>query len=467
MRRIILLLVPIFIISCSPVKKYRTLPEVLAWENDIQQFEQQDKNEVYPPDAILFTGSSSIRLWSTLKKDMAPYPVIQRGFGGSKLSDFAVYADRIVSPHPCSAIVIFIANDITGNEGDKSPSEVAALFRSSLKTIRQTHRDTPVFWIAITPTPSRWKAWPEIQKASAMIKDICSKEKNTYYISTDYAFLDEKGFPEKKYFRADMLHLNDEGYKAWNDIIKKELKKVVPMPAVEIIGHRGSSYLAPENTVASAKLAWETGADAVECDIYLSKDNKIIVSHDANTKRTTGRNYNIKDTYSDTLRKLDAGSFKNVSFKGEKIPYLEELIQTVPPGKELVIEIKCGSEVLGELKKVTNDNGKDKKFVFISFDLQTISDTKKAFPGNSCYWLCSNPDLLEKNFKLVKENGLDGFSLSYNIINVDVVKRIQETGLELFTWTVDDKDEAERMISLGVKGITTNKPGWMKEQLGF
>jgi glycerophosphoryl diester phosphodiesterase len=467
MRRILLLLVPIFIISCSPVKKYRSLPEVLAWENDIQQFEQLDKSEVYQSDAILFTGSSSIRLWSTLKKDMAPYPVIQRGFGGSKLSDFAIYADRIVSPHPCSAIVIFIANDIIGNDGDKSPEEVASLFRSSLKTIRRTHRDTPVFWIAITPTPSRWKAWTEIQKASVLIKDICMKEKNTYYISTDFAFLDEKGLPEKKYFRTDMLHLNEEGYKIWNEIIKKELKKVVPMPAVEIIGHRGSSFIAPENTVASAKLAWETGADAVECDIYLSKDNKIIVSHDANTKRTTGRNYIIKDTYSDTLRKLDAGSFKDEAFKGEKIPYLEEIIRTVPSGKELVIEIKCGREVLDELKNVLMNNGTGKKFVFISFDLQTISDTKKAFPGNPCYWLCSNPDLLEKNFNLVKGKGLNGFSLSYNIINEDVAKRIQELGLELFTWTVDDKDEAERLISLGVKGITTNRPGWMKEQLGL
>jgi glycerophosphoryl diester phosphodiesterase len=460
------LLFSLLLISCSPVRKYESLPEVQAWEDDIQQFEKLDKSESYPDNAILFTGSSSIRLWSTLKEDMAPYPVIQRGFGGSKLSDFVVYADRIVSPHPCSAIVIFIANDITGSENDKSPETVAALFRQSLKTIRKTHRETPVFWIAVTPTPSRWKAWTEIQKAGSLIKNICGKEKNTYYINTDFAFLDENGMPIKKYFREDMLHLNADGYKLWNGLIKKEISKIIPMPEAEIIGHRGASFLAPENTIASARLAWESGADAVECDIYLSADNKIMVSHDASTKRTTGRNYLISKTSSDTLRMLDAGSFKGESFRGEKIPFLEEIINTVPPGKELVIEIKCGSEVLDELKGITDKNGKDKKFVFIAFDLTTISLTKKAFPQNACYWLCSNPELLKKNIGACKEAGLDGISLSYNIINEEVAKETRNLGLEVYTWTVDNPDEAKRLISLGVKGITTNRPGWLEQQIG-
>ena len=111
-----LFLILLFFIACSPVKKYQDLPEVKAWENDIHKFEQLDKSEKYSEDAILFAGSSSIRLWTTLETDMAPYPVIQRGYGGAKLSDFAVYADRIFAPHPCRAIVIFIANDITGSD---------------------------------------------------------------------------------------------------------------------------------------------------------------------------------------------------------------------------------------------------------------------------------------------------------------------------------------------------------------
>jgi hypothetical protein len=215
--------------ACSPVKKYKDLPEVKAWENDIQHFEQLDRSEDYSPEAILFSGSSSIKLWSSLKQDMSPYPVIHRGYGGAKLSDLAVYADRIFAPHPCRAIVIFIANDITGGESDKTPREVAALFRYVLKTIRKTHPDTPVFWIAVTPTAARWGAWNEIQKANGMISDICGQTKNTRFIRTDTAFLDDYGKPRTELFVEDKLHLNQHGYAIWTRIVKGELEKVIPL----------------------------------------------------------------------------------------------------------------------------------------------------------------------------------------------------------------------------------------------
>jgi hypothetical protein len=226
MRRNIFLIASFILISCSPVRKYKSLPEVKSWENDIQKFEQLDKNTSYPKNSILFAGSSSIRLWSTLEKDMSPYPVIQRGFGGSKLSDLLVYSHRIIDPHPCSAIVLFVANDITGSNMDKSPEEVASLFRNIVRTIRKTHPDTPVFWIEITPTVSRWKVWPEIQKANELIKGICEGQKKLYFIKTDFAFLNENGLPREELFRRDKLHLNEKGYAVWTDLIKKALEKV-------------------------------------------------------------------------------------------------------------------------------------------------------------------------------------------------------------------------------------------------
>jgi len=227
MIRYIFLLLSVLILSCSPIKKYQTLPEVKAWENDIQKFEQLDKSDKYSENAILFAGSSSIRLWTTLEKDMAPYPVIQRGYGGAKLSDFAVYAKRIFDPHQCRAVVIFIANDITGTPQDKSPDEVASLFSNMLKTIRATHPKTPVFWIAITPTASRWKVWPQIQTVNNKIQKICENQKNTYFIKTDYAYLNDKGLPITEYFRDDKLHLTEKGYSVWTEIIKKELNMVL------------------------------------------------------------------------------------------------------------------------------------------------------------------------------------------------------------------------------------------------
>lgn len=234
---------------------------------------------------------------------------------------------------------------------------------------------------------------------------------------------------------------------------------------VEIIAHRGASYLAPENTVAASRLAWELGSDAVECDIYLSKDNKIMCIHDANTLRTTGRDYTVKDTGSDILRTLDAGAFKGKEFTGEKIPFLEEIIQVVPEGKELVVELKCGPEVLPYLKKVIKKYGKNKSFVFIAFNLNTITETKKVFPRNPCYWLCSNKDLLEQNFPEAKKSGLEGVSLMYRIIDKDIMNIASDMELEVYTWTVNDPEEANRLISLGVKGITSDRPGWLREQI--
>lgn len=222
-----LLLALVILTSCSPLKKYSGLPEVKAWESEIQKFEQIDITKSYPDDAVLFAGSSSIRMWDDIGKDMQPYNVIQRGYGGAKLSDFGVYADRIIYPHPSSAIVIFIANDISGSEADKSPAEVAKLFRKTLYIIRRKYQDTPVFWIGITPTAARWHVWPEIREANSLISKICRTHRNTYYINTEQAFLTKEGLPRTDLFLEDKLHLNRDGYKLWAGIIKNELYKVL------------------------------------------------------------------------------------------------------------------------------------------------------------------------------------------------------------------------------------------------
>jgi glycerophosphoryl diester phosphodiesterase len=187
--------------------------------------------------------------------------------------------------------------------------------------------------------------------------------------------------------------------------------------------------------------------------------------HDANTKRTTGKNFMIKDTDSEILRQLDAGSFKDQKYSEEKIPFIEELINKVPEGKTLVIEIKCGKEILPYLKTTIKENGKKRNFNFIAFDLETITETKANFPDNQCYWLCSNALLLKKDLSSIPDRGLDGVSLSHSIIDVKVAESVRQLNLELYTWTVDEPDKAQPLISLGIKGITTNRPGWLREQL--
>jgi hypothetical protein len=204
----------------------------LPWEEDIRHFEHLDSVESYSPESVIFAGSSSIRLWSTLSRDMSPYPVIQRGYGGAKLSDLVIYAERILYPHACRAIVLFVANDITGNQEDKEPEEIASLFDTLLYTIRKKFPDQPVFWIGITPTALRWDVWPAIVRVNCLISDRCRNMKNTFFIRTDDAFLNGNGQPIVELFMEDRLHLNERGYEVWSAIIRKELGRVLePAPA--------------------------------------------------------------------------------------------------------------------------------------------------------------------------------------------------------------------------------------------
>ncbi|MCU0457344.1 MAG: GDSL-type esterase/lipase family protein [Bacteroidales bacterium] len=227
MNRLITGLLLLLLLSCSPLKEYQGQEEVTKWEPDIQKFEALDKTENYPDDAVLFAGSSSIRLWSTLATDISPYPVIQRGYGGAKLSDFAVYAERIFSPHSCRALVFFVANDITGSANDKSPEEVRKLFGMVYRTFRKYNPEAPVFYIGITPSRSRWQAWPDIDRCNEVMKQWSEKKKAVIFVQTDTAFLNGSGEPREELFRSDKLHLNDDGYAIWTRIIRGELERVL------------------------------------------------------------------------------------------------------------------------------------------------------------------------------------------------------------------------------------------------
>jgi glycerophosphoryl diester phosphodiesterase len=232
-----------------------------------------------------------------------------------------------------------------------------------------------------------------------------------------------------------------------------------------IIAHRGSSFTSPENTVAAAKLAWEQDADAVELDIYLSHDNRVMVMHDSNTKRTTGQTYPISETSSDVLRTLDAGSWKSDQYKGEKIPFLEEMIATMPANKKMVIEIKCGIEVLPALQQVVEECGKKDQLIFIAFGWEIILAAKQFFPSNKCYWLSSSATEVSAKMNKAAQKGLDGINLNYKIVDLETVNKAKELSLEVFSWTIDDLEVAKRLIQFGVSGITTNRPDLIRQSI--
>lgn len=209
------------LLACSPVKKYADTKSY--WEEDIAELEALDKSESYPDDAILYIGSSSIRIWENIAVDMQPYSSIRRGYGGAHFYDLIHFADRLVSPHEVQAVVIFVANDITGGEKDVSPKEVLRLFKYTVGEIRKSKPNTPIFQIEITPTPSRWQVWDKTKEANRLIQQYCNSTEGLHFIETEKAFLGENGQPRPELFIKDMLHLKQAGYDIWKELIKAEL----------------------------------------------------------------------------------------------------------------------------------------------------------------------------------------------------------------------------------------------------
>ena len=158
---------------------------------------------------------------------------------------------------------------------------------------------------------------------------------------------------------------------------------------MEIIAHRGASRSAPENTLPAFRLAWKQGADVAELDVRLSRDGRLVVSHDATARRTGGLNRKVCGLTLAELRALDFGRWKGAKWAGTRIPTLDEVVRTVPAGKRLLIEIKCGAEIVPELRKILAEPGMRRRFILQSFSLQTMEVVKRKFPGVEAGWLCA------------------------------------------------------------------------------
>ena len=245
---------------------------------------------------------------------------------------------------------------------------------------------------------------------------------------------------------------------------------------VEIIAHRGASYDAPENTLESVRLGWEQGADAVEVDVYLSKDGHVVVHHDDTTKKLADVDRKVVDQTLAELRQLDVGSWKGAKWKGVRIPKLDDVLATIPEGRRMFVEVKCGPEIVPGLAVAFKRSGKKpEQLVVISFDYDVVRQAKARFPKIPCYHLSSfeqdkgtgkpKPSAEELIAK-AKAAKLEGLNVSYKGLAYEpFIKKVQAAGLKLFTWTVNSPAEARRLTSLGIDGITTDRPGWLRERL--
>ena len=237
--------------------------------------------------------------------------------------------------------------------------------------------------------------------------------------------------------------------------------------AFQYVGHRGASYLAPENTLASMELAWKLGAYGAECDIMLTADQKVVLFHDKNTKKLTGKNFIVKEATWEQLKPLVIipRETNRPEYTNETIPLLADVLGTIPGNHMLVIEIKTGPEILSHLQEVITQHWNSGKISFIAFDFETIRQAKALYPEVPCYYLSALKPDFNKHLEAVVESGLDGVDLRYNIIDQDLMEQCHASGLDVWCWTVNDPETAMKMKQLGVSAITTDRPAWLKNNL--
>lgn len=243
-----------------------------------------------------------------------------------------------------------------------------------------------------------------------------------------------------------------------------------------IIAHRGESYDAPENTLASINLAWQRNVKAVEIDIRLTRDNEIVVIHDYDTLRISGKKLKVKKSKLQELKQLDFGSFKDKKWAAECIPTLNEVLHTVPEKGKLIIEIKSDSSILNKLKQeLEQSNLNSEQIELIAFNPGTLAKAKQIMPEYKMLWLLDLdyfwpwwmlPVSKKRIIRKVKKQNLDGVDVwAGKLLTPEFIRTIKQAGLLVYAWTVNNPDQGKVLINAGIDGITTDRANWMINQI--
>ena len=194
--------------------------------NDIQQFKKQDRIHFPAKQQILFVGSSSFTKWTDIQDYFPSYPIINRGFGGSSLTDVIHYADDIIFPYQPKQIVIYCGeNDLAGEDTTVTSHIVFDRFKQLFVSTRQHLPNVAIAYVSMKPSPSRKHLLPKMEVANTLIKKYLSKQNNTAYIDVFHKMFNKDGTIINDIFIADNLHMNAKGYAIWQKIIAPYLLK--------------------------------------------------------------------------------------------------------------------------------------------------------------------------------------------------------------------------------------------------
>ena len=240
---------------------------------------------------------------------------------------------------------------------------------------------------------------------------------------------------------------------------------------------------APDKTLAAFQLAWEEGADAIEGDFRLTADRQIVAMHDDHTKRTAGVELEVAASTLEQLRQLDVVAWKGPEFRGQRIPTLEEVLQSVPAGKKILIEIKCGPEIVPPLKQLlASSTLQPSQTIVIAFKQSVIRAVKQQIPSIQAYWLTGYEDdkktgtwspSLDQVLHSLKGMVADGLDTQANpqVVDARFIAAIRQAGYEVHAWTIDEPQLARCFQQFGSIRSRRIAPGpsaklWRRQKCG-
>lgn len=236
-----------------------------------------------------------------------------------------------------------------------------------------------------------------------------------------------------------------------------------PQPC-EVVAHRGYSAVAPENTLVAIRKAIEAGATGCEFDVYAAQDGPIVLMHDTTVDRTTNGSGKVTELTVAELRRLDAGSWKDPRYAGERVPTLEEALRTLKDsGCQAVIEIKMEG-ISRRVVETVRDAGMLDQSVVIAFSPTVVKEIRALEPRLPCAWLSGEKlkgspaqiaDWIATRARQCNTNLVD---LNYNMLSADVLAELKKRGLIVWTWTVNEPVIMDGLMRWGIHSITTDRP---------
>jgi len=218
------LLVLLSVASCIFAKEAVADPDPNRFAGEIKAFAEWDSKNAVPAEPILFVGSSSARMWRT-HESFPDLPVINRGFGGSHISDVIHYAEKVVLPYNPKVIVFYAGdNDMAGG---KSAPQVAEDYRKFVALVHAKLPAARIVFVAIKPSGQRWSLWPRMNEANSLIRDLCDQDERLFFADLATPLLGGDGKPRPELFLADQLHLNPQGYEVWTQTLRPVLAKAL------------------------------------------------------------------------------------------------------------------------------------------------------------------------------------------------------------------------------------------------